>query len=70
MPPCHIFAYICANKCTSALKNLTFPNYKFGKGQNAIYPVLLSRFAEEKNSSSEIPEFHTLTNWEGGLSNQ
>ena len=27
--PCHVFAYNCANTRTSALKNLTFPNYEF-----------------------------------------
>ena len=46
-PPCHIFAYISANTRTSALKKLTFPNYKFGKGQYAFYPIKLSRFAEK-----------------------
>ena len=36
-------------------KNLTFPNYKFGKGQYAFYPVQIS-FAKKK--MAEIPEFH------------
>ena len=27
--PCHVFAYNCANTRTSALQNLTFPNYEF-----------------------------------------
>ena len=35
----------------------TFPNYKFGKGQYAFYPMKLSRFCEKK-SSSEIPKYH------------
>ena len=46
MPPCHAFAYNCANTCTSALKK--FDCYKFGIGQYAFYPVKLSRFAEKK----------------------
>ena len=29
------------------LETLTFPNYKFGKGQYAFYPIKLSRFAEK-----------------------
>ena len=47
MPPYQVFGYICANACMSALKNFTSPNYKFGKGQYAFYPVKLSRFAEK-----------------------
>ena len=39
-------------------KNLTFPNYEFGIGHYAFYPMKLSRFAEKKYSSSEIPKFH------------
>ena len=31
-PPYHVFPHIFANTRTSALKNLNFPNYKFGKG--------------------------------------
>ena len=57
-PICHINAYICANARTSALKNLTFPNFEFGIGHYAFYPMKLSRFAEKKYSSSEIPKFH------------
>ena len=45
-PLCHVFAYISANTRTSTLKNLTFPNYKFRKGQYTFYPTKLSRFAE------------------------
>ena len=30
-----LFVYNCANTHTSVLKNLTFPNYKFGKGKYA-----------------------------------
>ena len=50
-PPCHVFAYIWANTRTSALKNLTFLSYEYGKGQYTFYPVDLSRL-------SEIPKFH------------
>ena len=46
-PPCHVFAYICTNTRTSALKNLTFPNYKFRKGQYVFYPVKLPSFADK-----------------------
>ena len=54
----HVFAYICANTPTSVLKkNLTFPNYKFGKGKYAFHPVKLSRYAE-KMILSEIPKFN------------
>ena len=35
--------------CTSVLKNMTFPNDEFGKGQCAFYPIKLSPFAEKKN---------------------
>ena len=50
--------YICANTRTSVLKrNLTFPNYKFGKGQYAFHPIKLSRYAE-KMIPSEIPKFN------------
>ena len=35
--------YTSATTCTSALKNLTFPNYKFGKGQYAFHPIKSSR---------------------------
>ena len=38
-----------------AEKNLTFPNYEFGKGRYAFYPMKLSRFANKKYSLSEIP---------------
>ena len=47
--PCHVFTYNRANTRTSMLKNLTFPNYEFGKGQCAFYPLKLSRFGEKKN---------------------
>ena len=40
-----------ANTRTSVLKNLTFPNHEFGKGQYAFYPMKLFRPAE-------IPKFH------------
>ena len=39
-------------------KNLTFPNYEFGKGQYGFNPMKLSRFREKKLSWSEIPKFH------------
>ena len=44
----------------SSCKNLTFPNYEFGKGHFAFYPIKLSvsRIAEKKYSSSDIPKFH------------
>ena len=38
-------------------KNLTSPNYKFGRGQYAFYPVKLSCFAEKKWCLSDTPEF-------------
>ena len=37
---------------------LTLSNDKFEKGLYAFYPIKLSRFAEKKYSSSEIPKFH------------
>ena len=46
--PCHVFTYNRANTRTSMLKNLTFPNYEFGKGQCAFYPMKLSRFGKKK----------------------
>ena len=45
---CHVFAYISANTRTCALKNLTFPNYKFRKGQYAFSHKVIS-ICEEKN---------------------
>ena len=45
--PCHVFGYICATTRMSALKNLTFPNYKCGKGLYTFYPIKLSCFAEK-----------------------
>ena len=42
--------------------NLTFPNYKFGKGQYVFYPVMLSIFAGKKWSLSEIPKLQTGSN--------
>ena len=35
-----VFAYIFANTCTGALINLTFPNYKFGKGSTLFTPTI------------------------------
>ena len=40
------------------------PNYEFGKGHNAFYPRKLSRFAEKKYSSSEIPSTSSKS-WKG-----
>ena len=72
--PGHVFAYTCAKKPIDKylLKNLTFPNYKFGGGQYAVYPVKLSRFAEKNKVRRKYQNFigGTLTNWVGGLSNQ
>ena len=45
---CHVFAYISENTRTCALKNLTFPNYKFRKGQYAFSHKVIS-ICEEKN---------------------
>ena len=42
---CHVFAYISENTRTCALKNLTFPNYKFGKGYYAFHSIKLYCFA-------------------------
>ena len=39
----YVFAYNRANTRTY----LTFPNYEFGKGQHAFYPMKLSRFREK-----------------------
>ena len=52
-------------------KNLTFPNYKFGKGQYAFYPVKLSRFAEKNKVCGKYPKFimGALTIWVGCLPN-
>ena len=46
-PPCHVFVYNGANTRTSVLKNLILPNYEFGKGQYAFYPMKLLRFSEK-----------------------
>ena len=43
-------------------KNLTFPNYEFGKGQYAFYPIK-SRFSEKKNN---VPQ-NTKISWGGPL---
>ena len=45
--PGHGFLYISANARTSALKNLTLPNYKFEKGMYAFNPVKFSRIVEK-----------------------
>ena len=41
---------------TSA-KNLTFPNYKFGKGNYAFYPIKLSHFAEKNEVRQKYQNF-------------
>ena len=53
-------------------KNLIFPNYKFGKGQYAFYPVKLYRFAEKIKFIGNTWNSYggTLTIWVRGLSNQ
>ena len=57
-PPPAMFLHISLQIHVQARwKNLTSPNYKFGRGQYAFYPVKLSRFAEKKWCSSETPEF-------------
>ena len=44
-------------------KNLTFPNYKFGKGQYAFYPVQIS-FAKKKNGrNTGISYGGAFRNW-------
>ena len=35
--------------------NLSFPNYNFGKGQYANYPIILSHFAPK----NKIPKYYT-----------
>ena len=47
VPSCHVFAYNGANTRMTVLINLISPNYEFGKGQYAFYPMKLSRFAEK-----------------------
>ena len=55
MPPSlpRICVYLCKYMYECAEK--TFPNYKFGKGQYAFYPVKLYRFAEKKQVFLQIP---------------
>ena len=58
MPPSgHVFAHMFANIVQARWKNLTSPNYKFGKGQFAFYPVKLSRFAEKNDVCQKHPNF-------------
>ena len=47
MPPRRVIAYISVNTRMSALKNVTFPDYKFRKGQYVVYPIKLSCFTEK-----------------------
>ena len=45
-------------------KNLTFPNYEFGKGQYAFYHLKLSRFGEKnKVFNTQVSQGRILTNW-------
>ena len=53
-----VYGQIHARVCR---KNLTYPNFYFGKWHYAFYPMKLSLFAEKK-SSSQIPKIH-----KGGL---
>ena len=39
-------------------KNLTFPNYEFGKGQYAFYPMKISCFGEERIKFVRNAIFH------------
>ena len=56
-PPCHVFAYNRANTPTSVLKNLTLPNYEFGKGQYAFFPMKFSRFGERNKVCQKYQKF-------------
>ena len=56
-PLCHIFAYNRANTRLSVLKNLTFPDYEFGEGQYAFYPIKLSSFAEKNKVHQKCQNF-------------
>ena len=58
MPPLPSIC-VCLCKYTYELveKNLTFPNYKFGKGQYPFYPIKLSRFAEKNEVGQKYQNF-------------
>ena len=58
MPPCHVFAYICANTRTSVLKKLDFSQLWVWKRAVHFLPSKVISFRWEKKSSSEIPKFH------------
>ena len=57
-PPCHVFNITLQIHVQACWKKLTFPNYKFGKGQYTFYPIKLARFGEKKYSASEILKIH------------
>ena len=64
-PICYVFAYICSSTRTSALKNLTFPSYEFGKEHFTFYPVYLSGFPQKDKARRKYQHFirgGTLTN--------
>ena len=62
--PCFC-TYLCKYTYKRVEKNLTSPNYKFGRGQYAFYPVKLSRFAKKKikfhaqpkNNANKVPRW-------------
>ena len=57
LPTWHVFAYNRANTRTSVLKNLTLPNYEFGKGQYAFFPMKFSRFGERNKVCQKYQKF-------------
>ena len=56
-PLCHVFAHICPNTRTSALKKLDFSHFEFGKGQYTFYPVKLSRFLKKNKVRQKYQNF-------------
>ena len=47
-PPCRVFAYICANTCTSVLKKLDFLSIvSLERGSTLFTPMKLSRFSKK-----------------------
>ena len=46
-PQPRICVYLCKYTYERVEKNLTFLNYKFGKGRYAFYPIKLFRFAKK-----------------------
>ena len=45
-----VFMYNGAITCTSVLRNLTFPDYEFGKRQYDFYPKKLPCFGEKNKA--------------------